>query len=138
MPEHNEHLSLSDSLGRMASGVAKFVRYEVDLAALEAREDIERALVASRLLVLGAVVGVGAIGAMVAASILGLTAGLVALGVDQNLAAALAALAVALIFGGAAWALFSNGISGLRDVSERIEHVISIFAKPATRERAPR
>jgi uncharacterized membrane protein YqjE len=136
--EHNEHSSLSDTLGRMATGVAKFVRYEIDLAALEAQEDIERALAASRLLILGTIVGIGAVGALVAATILGLTAALVAIGMDQNLASTLSALLVALIFGGTAWALLANGMSGLRVVGERLEHIISIFAKPAVRERAPR
>jgi hypothetical protein len=75
---------------------------------------------------------------LVAASILGLTAALVVIGLDQNLAATLAALAVALVFGGVALALLVNGMAGLREVSERIEHIVSIFAKPAIRERAPR
>jgi hypothetical protein len=130
----NSGLPLVDLVSRLLGGLGRFLRYELDLAAIEASEDVRQALAATRLLLLGCVLVIAATGAALTAAIAGLTAFLVLLGLEQNVASSLAALIVAAVAGGLAWTLFVNGANGLRAVGTRVERLLALV-RPLERDR---
>jgi uncharacterized membrane protein YqjE len=131
MSQGSYWMGLSEAFSRIAAGVARFVRYELDLAAIEAREDLSRLLKSARLLAAGIAVAIAALAALLATVIAVLTALLVAAGLAETIASSLACFITALSFGIAAWVLFASARTGMRDLAARLERIVTVFAGAA-------
>lgn len=87
---------------------------EIELAKAEASEKLDDAIGASRNLAIGGVLAIGAVGVLLAAIVSGLTALLVAWGMQDQLANFVAALVVAVVVGIIAWSMIAKGAADLR------------------------
>jgi hypothetical protein len=105
---------LSDLLGGLASDISMLFRKEIELAKTEASEKLDDAIGAGRNLAIGAVFAIGAVGVFLAALVSGLTAVLIAMGMQDQLANFISALVVAVVVGIIAWTMVSRGIADLK------------------------
>lgn len=105
---------LGELFSGLASDISGLFRKEIELAKTEAGEKLDEAMKAGRNLAVGAILAIGAIGVLLAAFVAALTAMLVNMGWNEPTAGFVAALAVALIVGGFAWAMISRGLAELR------------------------
>ena len=110
MPEYENQRSLTDLLGSLAGDISGLFRKEIQLAKAEAGEKLDDALDASKGLVIGAVLAIGAVGVFLAALVTGLNWLLVALGMSEAASEFVAALVVALVVGGIAWSFISKSL----------------------------
>ena len=106
--------SLADLIGGLASDISGLFRKEVQLAKTELSEKVDSALSATRLLLAGGVLALGALGVLLAAIVSGIAAFLVGAGFDPVVANSIAALIVTVIVGGIAWMLISRGLDALK------------------------
>ncbi|HWA19855.1 MAG TPA: phage holin family protein [Devosia sp.] len=106
--------SLSDLLGGLASDISSLFRKEIELAKTEASEKLDDAMKAGRMLAVGLVLAIGAIGVFLAALVSGLSVLLVNWGMTSAVANFVAALAVTIVVGAFAWAMISRGAAELR------------------------
>jgi tetrahydromethanopterin S-methyltransferase subunit G len=105
---------LSDVIGGLASDISGLFRKELQLAKAEASEKINHAVGALSGLLFGAVLGLGAIGVLLAAIVTALAAWFVSGGMEPTLANSLAAVIVTVVVGGAAWIMISRGLNALK------------------------
>lgn len=105
---------LGDLLGGLVSDISMLFRKEIELAKTEASEKLDEAIGASRNLAIGGVLAIGAVGVFLAALVSGLTAILVAMGMQDQLANFIAAIVVAVVVGAIAWAMISRGLADLK------------------------
>jgi drug/metabolite transporter (DMT)-like permease len=105
---------ITDLLGGLASDISGLFRKEIQLAKTEASEKLDEVMSASSLLAIGGILALGALGVLLAAAVTALAAAFVAAGMDPTLANSLAALLVAAVVGGIAWALISRGLTALQ------------------------
>jgi hypothetical protein len=129
---HVEHgKSLADLLGSLASDISGLFRKEIQLAKSEAGEKIDLVLSAAQKLAIGAVLGIGAVGVLLAAIVSGLAALLVNAGMDPTLASSLSALIVAAVFGIAAWSLISGAINSMKADKLNLDRTVHSLARDA-------
>jgi len=112
---------LSELVGGLVSDVTGLLRKEIDLAKTEASEKLSHALNGIEVLIVGLVLAIGAVGVLLSAIVQGLAAFLVTQGIAQPTANAIAALLVAIVIGGIAWAMVSRGISALRATNMKLD-----------------
>jgi hypothetical protein len=112
---------LSELVGGLVADVTGLLRKEIDLAKTEASEKLSRALNGIEVLIVGLVLAIGAVGVLLSAILQGLAAFLVTQGIAQPTANAIAALLVAIVIGGIAWAMVSRGISALRATNMKLD-----------------
>ena len=112
---------LSELVGGLVSDVTGLLRKEIDLAKTEASEKLSRALNGIEVLIVGLVLAIGAVGVLLSAIVQGLAAFLVTQGIAQPTANAIAALVVAVVIGGIAWAIVSRGIGALRATNMKLD-----------------
>ena len=112
---------LSELVGGLVADVTGLLRKEIDLAKTEASEKLSRALNGIEVLIVGLVLAIGAVGVLLSAIVQGLAAFLVTQGIAQPTANAIAALLVAIVIGGIAWAMVSRGISALRATNMKLD-----------------
>jgi len=108
-----EH-GLSDLLGGLAGDISGLFRKEIELAKAEAGEKFDGAMKSARNLLIGAVLGIGAVGVFLAALVNGMTALLVRMGMAEGSASFVSALIVTAVVGGVAWAFVSRGLAELK------------------------
>jgi hypothetical protein len=106
--------SLVDLLRGLVGDVSMLFHKEIELAKAEASEKLDDAIGASRNLAIGGVLAIGAVGVLLAAIVSGLTALLVAWGMQDQLANFVAALVVAVVVGIIAWSMIAKGAADLR------------------------
>jgi hypothetical protein len=106
--------SLVDLLSGLVGDVSMLFHKEIELAKAEASEKLDDAIGASRNLAIGGVLAIGAVGVLLAAIVSGLTALLVAWGMQDQLANFVAALVVAVVVGLIAWSMIAKGAADLR------------------------
>lgn len=106
--------SLVDLLSGLVGDVSMLFHKEIELAKAEASEKLDDAIGASRNLAIGGVLAIGAVGVLLAAIVSGLTALLVAWGMQDQLANFVAALVVAVVVGIIAWSMIAKGAADLR------------------------
>ena len=94
--------------------VVGLFRKEIDLAKAEASEKMDRVLGAATMLVVAAVLMIGALGVLLSALVALLAAFLVAQGMEPEAAHAVAALAIGLVLGIVAWVMLSRAMQGLK------------------------
>lgn len=105
---------LTDLLGGLVSDISGLFRKEIQLAKVEASEKIDEVVGASRNLMIGGVLGIGATGVFLTALVTGVSALLVAMGMGEFLASFLGALIVAVVIGVIAWSLVSKGLNDIK------------------------
>jgi AcrR family transcriptional regulator len=129
---HVDHgRSLPDLLGSLASDISGLFRKEIQLAKAEASEKLDAVLTAAQKLAIGAVLGIGAVGVLLAAIVSGLAAIFVGMGMDPTLAHSLSAIIVAAVFGGIAWALISGAIQAMRAEKLNMDRTVNALAQDA-------
>jgi hypothetical protein len=126
-------LSMSELLTRLAAGVSTFIDREIELAKLEASEDVSALVKATQICAVAAVLAIGALAMLLTAAVSAMTATYVAMGVDANIASSLAALSIAVVCGVAAWWLFAHASSIMRTVAKRLDRALSILGTTAKR-----
>ncbi|GLQ55807.1 phage holin family protein [Devosia nitrariae] len=109
--------SLPELVRGLIDDVSTLFRKEVALAKAEAGEKVSGALDGAKLIVIGAVLAIGALGVLLAAIVAVVAAGLTAMGLEPFLANSLAALIVAVVVGLIAWALINNGLGHVRQAN---------------------
>lgn len=114
MAEVEHGRSLPDLLGSLATDISNLFRKEIELAKTEAGEKFDLLIGAGQKLAIGIVLGIGAVGVLLAAIVSGLAAIFVGLGMEATLANSLAAIVVAAVFGIAAWSLVSGALAAVR------------------------
>ncbi|MEK1874416.1 MAG: phage holin family protein [Rhizobium altiplani] len=112
---------LSELVGGLVSDVTGLLRKEIDLAKTEASEKLSHALNGIEVLIVGLVLAIGAVGVLLSAIVQGLAAFLGTQGIAQPTANAIAALVVAVVIGGIAWAMVSRGIGALRATNMKLD-----------------
>jgi len=105
---------LGDLFGSLAGDISGLFRKEIELAKAEAGEKFDDAMKSARNLLIGAVLGVGAVGVFLAALVNGVTALLVRMGMAEGSASFVSALIVTAVVGGMAWAFVSRGLAELK------------------------
>lgn len=105
---------LGDLLGGLASDISGLFRKEIELAKAEAGEKFDGVMKSTRSLLIGAVLGIGAIGVFLAALVNGIAALLVRMGMAEGSASFVSALIVTAVVGGIAWAFVSRGLAELK------------------------
>jgi high-affinity Fe2+/Pb2+ permease len=123
--------SLPELLGSLATDISNLFRKEVELAKAEASEKVDVMLAAAQRLAIGGVLGIAAAGVLAAAIVTGLAAVFVGMGMDPQLANALSALIVAVVFGGIAWALISGAISAMRTEKINMDRTVHSLSRDA-------
>jgi hypothetical protein len=102
---------IADLLGGLVSDISGLFRKEIELAKAEASEKLDDAMKAGRVLAIGGVLAIGAVGVFLAALVSGLGALLVNAGMQPEAANFLSAIVIAVIVGGIAWAMISRGMA---------------------------
>lgn len=129
---HVEHTrSLPDLLGSLVDDISMLFRKEVELAKAEAGEKIENVLNSAQKLAIGAVIGIGAVGVLLAAIVSGLAALFVAWGMGATLANSLSGLIVAGVFGLIAWNLVNSAISAMKAEKLNMDRTMHSLARDA-------
>lgn len=123
--------SLADLLGSLASDISGLFRKEIQLAKAEASEKLDVVLTAAQKLAIGAILGIGAVGVLLAAIVSGLAAIFVGMGMDPTLANSLSAIIVAAVFGAAAWAMISGAIQSIRAEKLNMDRTVNALAQDA-------
>jgi hypothetical protein len=119
--------SMSELASRVAAGISLFIDREIELAKLEASEDLDALANATRLFGAAVVLAIGVAALLLTAAVSGLTALYLWLGVGENLATALAALSVALILALLVWWLVAHASAILRKLGKRIDRALTVF-----------
>lgn len=105
---------LSDLLGGLVNDITGLFRKEIQLAKAEAGEKIDQVVGASRSLMIGGVLAIGATGVFLTALVTGVAWLLAAMGLGEFVANFLAALIVAIVIGLVAWSMIQKGLHDVR------------------------
>ena len=105
---------LTDLLGGLVSDITGLFRKEIQLAKAEAGEKLDQVVGASRSLLIGGVLAIGATGVFLTALVTGVAWLLVAIGLGEFVANFLAALIVAIVIGLVAWSMIQKGLHDVR------------------------
>ena len=119
--------SMSELTSRVAAGISLFIDREIELAKLEAVEDLDALAGAMRLFGAAVVLALGVAALLLAAAVSALTALYLWLGVGENLATALAALSLSLVFGVVAWWCVAQASTILRQLGKRLDRALTVF-----------
>jgi hypothetical protein len=127
----NNPRSLAELLGSLASDISGLFRKEIQLAKAEASEKVTQVMSAGQKIVIGAILGIGALGVLLAAIVAGLAAIFVGMGMDPTLANALSAIIVAAVVGVAAWMSISAGLDSLKAEKLNLDRTVHSLARDA-------
>ena len=105
---------LPELIGGLANDISTLFRKEIELVKAEASEKLSQTTNALVLLGGGAVLGLGALGVILAAIVTALAAFFVDRGMGPTVANSLAAAIVGIIVAIVAWLLISRGLNGLK------------------------
>ena len=114
MSQVNEGRPLAELLGGLASDISNLFRKEIQLAKAEASEKFSQTLGGVISLVIGAVLGLGALGVLLSAIVSLLASFFVNQGMDPAMSNAIAAGIVTVVVGIIAWIFFNRGMSALK------------------------
>jgi hypothetical protein len=105
---------LSDLVGGLAGDISGLFRKEIELAKAEAGEKLDDAMKSVVNLLIGAVLGIGAIGVFLAALVNGISLLLIKMGMADATAGFVSALLVTIVVGAIAWTFVSRGLAELK------------------------
>ena len=132
MSSLSEPRSLPDLIKELMTDVTTLFRKEVQLAKTEAGESIQKALVGVELLAVAAVLGIGAVGVLLAAAVSGVAALLFSFGMGEAAASGVAALVVGGIVAIIAYVLFKRGMAALRTDNLTLDRTAHSLARDAS------
>jgi len=122
---------LSQLVRGLIQDVSTLFRKEVALARAEAGEKVSTALDGGKLIAIGGVLAIGAIGTLLAAIVAIVAAGFVSMGLEPLLANSLAALVVAVVVGLIAWMLINSGMRHVRQANFDMQKTARAFSDDA-------
>jgi len=123
---------LADQIKGLISDISTLFRQEIELAKTEAGERVSSAVHGGQMLVIGAILAIGALGVLLAGIVVAIAGVLEGMGMEPGLANTIAAVIVAVVVGGIAWAMISSGINKLKTSNFKMEkttHSLSADAK---------
>lgn len=129
--QHGDTRGLAQQVKGLIGDVSSLFRQEIELAKTEAGERVESAVQGGQMLVIGAILAVGALGVLLAAIVLALTAWLESTGMDPAIANMISAAAVAIIVGGIGWAMISAGVKRLKSSNFKMERTTHSLSEDA-------
>lgn len=128
---HSDSRSLTYLVKGLVSDVSTLFRQEIELAKTEAGERVESAVHGGQMLVIGAILAIGALGILLAAIVVLGTAWLMSMGMDPMTANIISAVAVAFIVGAIGWAMISSGIKRLKTSNFKLERTTHSLGEDA-------
>lgn len=131
MSSINENRPLSELVGGLLGDLSGLFRKEINLAKVEASQKISHAMGGVEMLVVGMVLGIGAIGVLLSALVHGIAAFLVSRGMVEANADALAAVIVGVVIAGIAWMSMSRGLAILRGTDLSLDRTATSLRRDA-------
>lgn len=131
MASINESRPLPELIGGLASDISTLFRKEIELAKAETSEKVTQVVGGVELLLGGAVLGLAALGVLLAAAVSALAAWFVSMGMGQTGAESLAAVIVGVIVAAVAWLLVSRGLAALKGANLKLERTASSLNRDA-------
>lgn len=128
---HSEARTLASMVKGLVADVSTLFRQEIELAKTEASERVESAVHGGQMLVIGAILAIGALGVLLAAIVALGTAWLVSMGMDEMTANIISAVAVALIVGLIGWIMISSGVNRLKTSNFKLERATHSLSEDA-------
>lgn len=129
--EHSETRTLASMVKGLVSDVSTLFRQEIELAKTEASERMESAVHGGQMLVIGAILAIGALGVLLAAIVALGTALLVNMGMDETTANIISAVVVALVVGLIGWMMISSGVKRLKTSNFKLERTAHSLSEDA-------
>ncbi len=131
MANNMENRPLSELVSGLVSDITGLFRKEITLAKTEASEKMSQALTGVEAFAAGLVFAVAAVGVLLAALVKGLAAFLMARGMTEASADALASVIVGVIVALIAWAMIHRGLSTLRGENLKLDRTSSSIRRDA-------
>jgi drug/metabolite transporter (DMT)-like permease len=131
MSQVNEGRPLAELLGGLASDISNLFRKEIQLAKAEASEKFSQTLGGVISLVIGAVLGLGALGVLLSAIVSLLASFFVNQGMDPAMSNAIAAGIVTIVVGIIAWVFFNRGMSALKASNLNLNRTTASLSRDA-------
>ena len=131
MANNMENRPLSEIVSGLVSDITGLFRKEITLAKTEASEKMSQALTGVEAFAAGLVFAVAAVGVLLAALVKGLAAFLMARGMTEASADALASVIVGVIVALIAWAMIHRGLSTLRGENLKLDRTSSSIRRDA-------
>ena len=131
MSQVNEGRPLAELLGGLASDISNLFRKEIQLAKAEASEKFSQTLGGVISLVIGAVLGLGALGVLLSAIVSLLASFFVNQGMDPAMSNAIAAGIVTMVVGIIAWIFFNRGMSALKASNLNLNRTTASLSRDA-------
>jgi len=131
MSQVNEGRPLAELLGGLASDISNLFRKEIQLAKAEASEKFSQTLGGVISLVIGAVLGLGALGVLLSAIVSLLASFFVNQGMDPAMSNAIAAGIVTIVVGIIAWIFFNRGMSALKASNLNLNRTTASLSRDA-------
>lgn len=128
---HRQETSIAELAKGLIKDVSALFRQEIELAKTEAGERMESAVNGGRMIVIGAIFAIGALGVLLAGIVVGVTAWLVSLGMDPMIANMVAAIGVAVVVGAIGWAMISGGMKKLKMSNFRLDRTTHSLSEDA-------
>jgi hypothetical protein len=122
---------VGDLIGGLASDISNLFHSEMELARSEASEKLGSAMAGIELMLVGAVIGIGAVVVLFAAIVSVLAAAFVANGMDATLANFISALIVFVVAAIVAWALVARARQVFSTQSLKFDRVSHSLARDA-------
>ena len=131
MANNMENRPLSELVSGLVSDITGLFRKEITLAKTEASEKMSQALTGVEDFAAGLVFAVAAVGVLLAALVKGLAAFLMARGMTEASADALASVIVGVVVALIAWAMIHRGLSTLRGENLKLDRTSSSIRRDA-------
>lgn len=131
MASIGDQRSFGDLLRDLTSDFSGLFRKEVQLAKAEAKESVAKAMTGVEFLLGGAVLGLGALGVLLGAAVSVVSAILMAMGMGEAGAAALAAVIVGGIVAIIAYTLIKRGIDALKAENLWLDRTVHSVSRDA-------
>lgn len=123
--------SLPSLVRGLIDDISTLLRKEVALAKAEAGEKVNHALDGGKMIAIGAILLLGALGVLLAAAVTLLGALFVGMGMDPLLANSLSALIVAAIVGIIGWSMVNGGINRAKKANLNMERTTASLSSDA-------
>jgi hypothetical protein len=123
---------LPELIGGLANDISTLFRKEIELVKTEASEKLSQTTNALVLLGGGAVLGLGALGVILAAIVAALAAFFVERGMGAAAANSLSAAIVGIVVGIVAWMLISRGLNGLKASNLKLDRTAHSLQRDAS------
>ncbi|CAN7628744.1 phage holin family protein [Neorhizobium sp. LjRoot104] len=123
--------SLPELVTGLVTDISNLFRKEINLAKTEASEKMSHALTGVEAFAAGLVFAICAVGVLLAALVKGLTAFLVARGMQEPNADALSSVAVGIVVALIAWGMISRGLATLRGENLKLDRTSASLRRDA-------